>query len=510
MTMRVDAAGLIAAAHQLLGTVETLGAGTGVPHPPLAADPASVGAAERLTAAGATLAADLRAQVTAVVASLEFLTGTAIGFTATDENNASSLRTLQSGGGAVAPSGTAPPPPPATPDMRPPLAPPVSMEPTILAAAVHATNPGGGEPFIASHTTAASTIRDATGVIRSVVSTLPQVLDTPATTEAVSQHLMAHAVGLEGTADRSGDLAVQAAGHATEHAQAMQSIPTPEQLTEATNQVRELAQANAVSGGRYAAPLAAAIQRKNQLEAQTMAGYGQYHTGTDKTTAGQQDPKAGADQLAQMLPQVLGALGGAVGGAMGAVTQVPQAMMQAGMQAMGAATQGLSGLAQPKTDLPESPSIPSPDLGGAGLDGGGGGAPTSPAGGDGVPTAPSVAPSTGAPPTPAVTPAGATPAAAASQTMGGGMMPMPMGGMGGMGPGGGSGTAESAGRPRQVVAKTVPHTEDVTGRTDTNRLAAASATHRARNPEPPHDDSPPPSDPDQPVIRRLVTRPPQE
>lgn len=506
--MKVDAAGLIAAARQLIGTVETLGAGTGVPHPPLAADPASVGAAERLTAAGAALAADLRAQVTAVVASLEFLTGTAISFTATDENNAATLRTLQSGGGAVAPSGAAPPPPAVTPDVRPPLAPPVAMEPTILSAAVHATNPGGGEPFIASHTAAASIIRDATGFIRSVVSTLPQVLDTPATTEAVSQHLMAHTVGLEDSADRSGALAVQAAGHATEHDQATQSIPTPEQLAEASNQVRELAQANAVSGGRYAAPLAAAIQRKNQLEAQTVAGYGQYHAGTDKATAGKQDPKGGADQLAQMLPQVLGALGGAVGGAMGAVTQVPQALMQAGMQAMGAATQGLSSLAQPKTDLPETPSIPSPDLGGAGL-GGGGGAPTSPAGGEGVPTPPSVAPSTGAPPTPAVTPAGATaPSGAAPRGMGGGMMPMPMGGLGGMGGGGGE-AKDAAGRSRQVVSKAVPHTEDVTGRTDTNRLAAASAAHRARNPDPPHDDSPPP-DSDQPVIRRLVTRPPQE
>jgi len=504
--MKVDAAGLIAAAQQLIGTVETLGAGTGVPHPPLAADPASVGAAERLTAASAALGADVQAQVTAVVASLEFLTGTAISFTVTDENNAATLRTLQSGGGAVAPSGSAPPPPPVTPDVRPPLAPPVAMEPTVLSAAVHATNPGGGEPFVASHATAASTIRDATGFIRSVVSTLPQVLDTPATAEAVSQHLLAHTAGLEDSADRSGALAVQAAGHATEHDQATQSIPTPEQLAEASNQVRELAQANAVSGGRYAAPLAAAIQRKNQLEAQTMAGYGQYHTGTDKTTAGKQDPKGGADQLAQMLPQVLGALGGAVGGAMGAVTQVPQALMQAGMQAMGAATQGLSGLAQPKTDLPETPAIPTPDLGGAEL--GGGGASTSPAGGDGVPTPPSVAPSTGAAPTPAVTPAGATPpSAAAPRGMGGGMMPMPMGGMGGMG--GGGDAKDAAGRSRQVVSKAVPHTEDVTGRTDTNRLAAASAAHRARNPEPPHDDSPPP-DSDQPVIRRLVSRPPQE
>jgi hypothetical protein len=81
-----------------------------------------------------------------------------------------------------------------------------------------------------------------------------------------------------------------------------------------------------------------------------------------------------------------------------------------------------------------------------------------------------------------------------------------------MGGGGAGGEGQpDAGKRRRVVGRDVPHTEDVTGRVDTNRLsAAASAAHRDSNPEPPHDDSPPTADADGAVIRRLVTRAPRE
>jgi hypothetical protein len=88
---------------------------------------------------------------------------------------------------------------------------------------------------------------------------------------------------------------------------------------------------------------------------------------------------------------------------------------------------------------------------------------------------------------------------------------MPMGGMAGMGgPGGaGGGGREDSERQRKVVSRDIPHTEDVTGRVDTNRLAVAAANSRDRQPEPPNDDSTPP-DSSQPVVRRLTTRPPKE
>ena len=86
-------------------------------------------------------------------------------------------------------------------------------------------------------------------------------------------------------------------------------------------------------------------------------------------------------------------------------------------------------------------------------------------------------------------------------------MGMPMGGLGGA-PGGGAGAGKAEdGRRRKVVVPEIPHTEDVTGRVDTNRLSAAAAANRDRSPQPPVDDDPRDS---APIVRRLVTRKPTE
>ncbi len=61
---------------------------------------------------------------------------------------------------------------------------------------------------------------------------------------------------------------------------------------------------------------------------------------------------------------------------------------------------------------------------------------------------------------------------------------MPMGGMPmGMGEAlaAGEGGKEDAGRHRKIASREIPHTEDVTGRVDTNRLAVASAATRDKN-----------------------------
>lgn len=550
--MKVDAPGLVAAAQRLVAAVETLNGSGGLPHPPLAADPTSVGAAERLTTAGGELTTALSAHVSALVASLEHLTGTAITFTETDNQNAAALSTLTGGNSGPAPvAGSAPPPPPIPPDVRAPLPPPAGMTPEVISAAAHTGEPNAGEPFSAAWSTASTTSRDASQHLRSAVAQLPEVLDGPVSTPAASKHLLAFADGLDAYADRGNALVTQAASYSNNITAARQSIPTPEQHTAAQNRVVSLAQANAASGGRYAAALANAVNEKNQLNARTVAGYSDYHANTDTATAGEDpgnpdgtgnplDPTTAGDpagqpepnadplspessgQMASMLPQmiptVLGAAGGLVGGIVGAVTKVPETLMQAGTQAIGAATQSLSGLAQPKTeplDTGTSGTGTDPTGGGLGDMGGGGGggdAPTTPAGGEGTPSL-SVAPSTGAPPTPAVTPVGATatPPPASSGMGGMPMGGMPMGGMpmGGGAPGGGGGGKDEAGRQRKVVSREVPHTEDVTGRVDTNRLAVASAATRERNPEPPNDD-PPPQDPAQPIVRRLTTRPPKE
>jgi hypothetical protein len=81
-----------------------------------------------------------------------------------------------------------------------------------------------------------------------------------------------------------------------------------------------------------------------------------------------------------------------------------------------------------------------------------------------------------------------------------------MAGMGGLGgaPGGGGGGTSDVKSDRKIAPREVPHTEDVTGRADTNRLSAASAANRKdRNPTPSDGDTPPEGPP---VVRRLVTR----
>lgn len=548
--IKVDAPGLVAAAQRLMSAVEALGSDSGVSHPPLAADPASVGAAQRLTTASAALSAGLTSHVSALVTSLEHLTGIAVTFTETDQQNASALTTLNASSSGPSPvTSSAPPPPPIPPDVRAPLPPPAGMMPEALSAAAHTGTPGAGEPFTAAWTTASGAARDASENLRSAIAHLPEALDGPASTPAASKHLLAFANGLDRYADRGQALVTQATRYANNLEQARQDIPTPAQHSAAQNRVVSLAQANAASGGRYAVPLANAVSEKNQINERTITGYTGYHATTDIATAGDgpgsvanplnpaaADPTAAGDpnalglpdpdgdplspensgelasMLPQMLPTVLGAAGGLVGGIVGAVTKVPQTLMQAGTQAIGGATQGLSGLAQPKMDPLDNGTGSGGGHPGAGdlgdMGGGGCDAPTTPAGGGASSLA--VAPTTGAPPTPAVTPVGATGTPPpASAGMGG----MPMGGMGPMagGPGGNSGGKEDAGRQRKVTTRDIPHTEDVTGRTDTNRLAAAAAGHRERNkPEPPNDDSSPPLDSSKPVVRRLTTRPPKE
>lgn len=559
--MKVDAPGLIAAAQRLLAAVQALG-GSGVPHAPLAADPASLGAATRLTTAGAELTAALTAHITALVSTIEHLTGTAITFVETDANSAAAIATLNNGEAAAASvAGSAPPAPPVPPDVRVPIGAPPPMPPEAISAAVHSGDPSGGEPFINAWSKVAADTHDASQMIRDCVQQLPDILDGPVSTPAVSHHLLTFAAGLETYGQRAATLVKQANDHADDQFHVRQAVPTPQQFTSAQQRVHTIAVANAASGGKHAAQLAQAVADKNKLETQAVTNYPPYHVRTvantngddpgtppteaptadptdqdpttpktpgDPTTSdpddgeglGPTDPSSGplseesegaAGLIPQLLPALFGGVGGLIGGALGAVTKGPQAVLQAGEQAVQAATQGLSSLGQPKMDPSEMGNESSPS-GGETIGGSGGDpAPTTPASGAGEL---SVAPSTGAPLTPVVTPVGAADGSAPGGSPSGGsggLMGMPMAGMGGLGgaPGGSGAGKGDRSRERKVIVRDIPHTENVTGRVDTNRLsAAAAATQRDRNPEPPNDDDPP--DATSPVVRRLVTRPPKE
>jgi hypothetical protein len=540
--LKVDAAGLVAAAQRVAAAVDGVAGGEAV-HPPLAADQVSGGAAGRLSTAGAQLAATLGALSAALVASAEQLTGLALGFVATDEHNAARITTLADSPNGPSYSGWAPPAPPMPPDVRAPLPPPVAASPEAISAAVHSGDPGAGEPFIGSWSQVADAAADAAAVIRSTINHLPDTLDGPVSAPAVSRHLRRYAEEFEACGSRAQLLARQATEHAAQQTQARQDIPHPQQLQHAQDRVQTIALANTQSHGAYAVPLAQATADLTALNDQAVQGFTGYHLATDATTAGTLDEPntgasdahnggagdtatddgrpgvpAGADPpspetagqvaglLPELIPAVLGSTGGLLGGLLGAATKAPQSLMQAG-------TEGLSGLTSPRSgdSSPEGGEPASkPDLDSGESDdlptggGVGDGSQTVPAaGGFTTPTLP-VAPSTGAESTSPKLPTGASPVPSVPAAGAPGMMPMgmPMGGMGGRGRGAGK---EGPQRTKRVVAAPIPHTEEVTGKVSPRRLAVSATA--PNNPDSlPGDDSsasPPP-----PSVRRVMSRRP--
>jgi PPE family len=537
--VKVDAAGLVAAAQRVAAAVDGVAGGEAV-HPPLAADRVSGGAAARLSTAGAQLAAALGALSAGLVASAEQLTGVALGFMATDEHNAARIATLADSPHGASYTGWAPPAPPLPPDVRAPLPAPVAASVEAISAAVHTGDPGAGEPFIGSWSQVADAAADAAAVIRSTINHLPDTLDGPVSAPAVSRHLRRYAEEFEACGPRAQLLARQATEHAAQQAQARQDIPHPQQLQRAHDRVQTIALANTQSHGAYAAPLAQATADLTALNDQAVQGFTGYHLATDATTAGGLDePDTGAsdadhggagdtatddgrpgvpagtdppspqtaDQIARLLPElipaVLGSTGGLLGGLAGAAAKAPQSLMQAG-------TAGLSGLTSPRSgdsspDGGEPAAKPNPDsepddlpTGGAGD----GGQTVPAAGGFTTPSLP-VAPSTGAESTSPTLPTGASPAP--SPPAGApGMMPMgmPMGGMGGRGRGAGK---EGPQRTKRIVATPIPHTEEVTGKVSPRRLAVSATA--PKDPDlPPGDESS--GSPPAPGVRRIVSRRP--
>ena len=541
--MKVDAAGLVAAARRVAATVDGLAGGEAI-HPPLAADDVSGGAAGRLSTAGAQLAATLAGLSTGLVASAEHMTAVAAGFVDTDERNAARIATLSDAPAGPSPIGSAPPAAPVPPDMRAPLPAPAEVAPQAISAAVHTGDPGAGQAFICSWTRVADAATDAVAVIRAAIRHLPDALDGPASAPAISAHLRRYAARFEACGLRAQRLAEQASEHAAQHTQARHSIPHPHQLRRAHERVQTIALANAQSNGAYAVPLAQAAADLAALNQQAVHGFTGYRQVTDATTAGGFDEHGGgasdadsggvgdtaiddgppgvpsgadppapdsAAQISGLSPELtetaLGSAGGLLGGLLGSAIKAPQALARAGAAGLSGLTAPRSGDSSPEGGEPSSRPDPTsgepddvdPDAGEDPV------AQTLPAsGGFSTPTLP-LTPSAGMPSTsptlPAGTPPGAAPPAAAP-----GMMPMgmPTGGTAGRGRGAAKGDPQ---RTKRVVAEPIPHTEEVTGKVSARRLAISATT--PRDPDSPPNDEPPAAAPS-PSVRRIATRPAED
>jgi hypothetical protein len=530
--MQVDPTGLAVAAQRI---VEALGELMEVDpvHPPLGADPASMGAAARLSTAGTVLVATFAEQAMGLALTAEQLIRVGGGFALVDESNASNIGAVVAAAAAVsnalAATGWAPPSPPLLPDVRPPLIPPPPVPGEALSAAVHSGDPNGGAAFVSAWSDLSRAAGEAAETVRAVAAHLPASWNSEPSTEQVQAHLTGYATSLDASGQRAGEVAEQAGQHGEQLWQARSDIPSPDEFSAVRQQLAQAMQANIASGGKYAGVVAQLTERLNELNARATAGYGSYHSSTDQTTAATGDPSAGqagqgapdkandlAQMLPQMLPQLLQALGGMVGGAFGSVGQLPQQLMQAGSQAAQSLTGMMKGGGESlagKVGAGDFKSAPLAAGKGAGGSGGGGG--TVPTGGGARLTA--SVPSTGRTPTAPRAPGGALPppvnpsnAPAGGMAMGG----MPMGGMPMGGAGGGAGGNQRPVRNKNLVVPPTPHTEAVTGKVSADRIALSSGTSgkdggREERDDPPDDDDPPPRAP-RPIVRRISTGDPRD
>jgi hypothetical protein len=542
--IQVDPAGLASTAQRIADVLAELVGGDAV-HPPLGADPASAGAAARLSTAGSSLVAVIGQQALGLAVTAAQLLSVSTTFEVQDLLNKSGLDNLGIPD-LITVTGWALPSPPIPPDIRPPLVSPPPVPGEALSTAVHSGDPNAGAAFISAWRELVSALEGAADTVRAAVAQLPEQWESPISTDAVRDHLYRYAQAFDTSASRANTLAWQADCHAEQNVTARNDIPTPQQYAELRQQIQTVSAANIASGGRYAAQLTQLLGEMTALDSKTMQGYGALRTETEATTAGDGDgadaaagtgaapgdPAAGAGddprqsgkggdgmspekagQLASMLPQLipalLGAAGGLVGGAVQMVGKAPETLMQAGSQMAGQVSQSLGGLMKQGPDNGDlekhsrslDPALSAGKGHGAGGAGGGG---TMPAGDGPVSTPPAVTPTTGPPPTLPSMPDGALPQPVSPAAGTGGMMPMgmPLGGLAGAGHGaGGQGGHEPPQRTKKVVVPPEPHTESVTGKVNADRIAFSAGASEGNRPEPP-DDTPPQSP--RPVVRRIT------
>ncbi len=475
--MKVDVAGLVAAAQKLQGLAASVQGMLAVTAP-LASDPTSGGAAARLDMASTQLWGAAFAQAASLQKAAAHLIMIAQKFGTQEELNAAGLNVLLPGAAAMDETAlaTLEPVPLIPPDVRVPLPPGTPLSGEGFSTLVHNGSAERGVSFSTTATNNGTGIDTAATAVREVAALVPELWESPVGTAALAGRLNEYVTAMNTISDRWFELAGQARRHADDYSQTVAATPKPQEFTDAHNAFDRAtdpvskSQAGAALGRLESRAAAEAVRYAGVTEASTSpagmappqtpgagaagaagvpagagAGAGQAAGApaqaqlakTAAAEAGQAGQAGeGAGQLAQMLPSALGAIGGMAGGMAGMAGQVPQALMQTGQGLAQAATQGMSGLASKKSTDAELSTYAS-DLdpaelakaqGGAGAGGGGGGGDTHPAGALGPPVTPSTSH------TPPTMPAGAappptTPAPAGGSAMGGMPMGMPMSGM---------------------------------------------------------------------------------
>jgi hypothetical protein len=545
--VRADPAGLAALAARLAATASTTAAAipVGVPHPPLAADTVSAGAAARLNAAGTILASNTVSHVAdlgELAARLDMIAGA---FGAQEAANAAAQAAVVTGPRRSDTQQQLPPPlvrPPVAPDVRPPLVPSLPPGGEALAAQYAAGSANAGTGFTQGWRSAAAALHQAANDLRTAADWLPDVWRTTAAGAALASVFTTRAATFDNLADQAEKLSTQNSAHGKSFDTAKRSAPTQAEFATNRQNLQTAQMNNARTGGLWSTQVASFTAERSRLEQRAIAAHATYLTdstratepypgagdspqpgdgpdgqpadpstldgqglasdvnsaGIDPATGLPEDPLtspdgAGVDDpmIAQMMPMLLstlvGGLGGLTGSLVSPLSSIPQQVLAAGSSALQGATQAASAAAK-DFDAPEIPDIKPespPDIGSGGAGGAGGGETAPAAGLDGMPPVSGAGPMT-APAAPPAAAAGSVPTTAttgspAGAGMGGGMAP-PMMPMGGAP--GGAGQDKDEKQETRIALRDLPNSEPVSGEVAQRVEAVAAGTERVAPPDP--------------------------
>lgn len=524
--MRADPAGLAALAAKLTTSAATAAAAipTGVPHPPLAPDDVSTGAALRLTTAAEILAGNAESHVADLTELAVRLTTIASVFGVQEGERAAAQSTLTPSSPTRGDSHQLPTPlvqPPVAADVRPLLVPSPPTGGEIVATQYAAGSTQNNAAFTQGWSTAGTALHQASRDLRDAAAWLPEVWRSTAPGAALSTVFTTRAATFTDLANQADNLHSQSTTQAERFDTARQAAPTAQEFATNRQNLLTAQRNNARTGGMWSGEVAKLAAERGNLEQRATDAHTTYYTdsaeGTDAYggaddgttpapgdlgTAGDGqdvnssgiDPVTGLPKdavptdggsglddpaLAQILPMLLSAVVGGVGGLFGSLVQpltaLPQQVLSAGTSALGGLTQAANSASKDfnTPDIPDISAAPLPDTGDLGSGGGGGPGDTAPAAGlDTLPPVAGAGPF-GAPTVPPAAVPGAIPGTATSGApggMGGPMGPMmpPMSGA----PGGAGGDKDNK-QPTKVGMRDLPNTEPVSGEIDERDVAVA-------------------------------------
>ena len=235
--MKVDVAGLIAAAQRLIALATSMdgvqGSGPGE-NPPLAPDTTSGGAAARLEAASMQLWGSACAQANALHTAAAHLVMIAAKFGGQEEINAAGLTMLVTpvsvlDGDALAALAPVPPIAARRPGCRFRRCRPTSPA-SSSRSMVTAGSPAAAVGFGTTATSNGVAVESAALAVREVAGSVPELWDSPVGTAALSGRLLEHATALTTIADRWFELADESRRHADDYSQTVAAVPKPQEF----------------------------------------------------------------------------------------------------------------------------------------------------------------------------------------------------------------------------------------------------------------------------------------